>query len=208
LGQVRWLRDMVRPVTDPSTGQVVKLMGGVQDITERKRLEEQLLQVEKLAAVARLSGGVAHDFNNLLSVVMGSVELLEQEVQSDRGRESCAAIVEAASRGAELTSSLLAFARKEVGSPQLVDLTRVVADALPGRGPEGGRALFGRADLEPGPHRPGPGPADALEPRGQRQSCDARWRVDLHQHQRWADGGERGAARRALGWAVGALVGR
>jgi two-component system, cell cycle sensor histidine kinase and response regulator CckA len=131
LGQVRWLRDSVRPVRDTSTGKVVKLMGGVQDITERKRLEEQLLQAQKLAAVARLSGGIAHDFNNLLSVVMGSVALLETEVQTPGGRESCDAIVEAAARGAELTRSLLAFARKDVGSPQLVDLSRVVAEAVP-----------------------------------------------------------------------------
>jgi two-component system, cell cycle sensor histidine kinase and response regulator CckA len=163
-GQVRWLRDSVRPLMDPSTGQVIKLMGGVQDITERKRLEEQLLQAQKLAAVARLSGGIAHDFNNLLSVIMGSVAMLEHEVQTAEGRESCAAIVEAASRGAELTRSLLAFARKDVGSPQLVDLSRVIADAVPmlsrAVGPK--VVVSVSRDVSPAPVRIDPGQAQLM----------------------------------------------
>ncbi len=131
VGQIRWLRDYVRPVLDPSSGKVVKLMGGVQDVTERKRLEEQLVRAQKLEAIARLSGGIAHDFNNLLSVVMGSVAVLERETRTVAGRDSCEAIMAAATRGAELTKSLLAFARRDVGSPQLVNLADVVQAALP-----------------------------------------------------------------------------
>jgi PAS domain S-box-containing protein len=130
-GQIRWLRDSIRPVLDPATGRVARLMGGVQDITERKRLEEQLLQAQKLEAVARLSGSIAHDFNNLLSVVMGSLAALDVEVKSVEGRQSCEAILEAAKRGAELVRSLLMFARRDYGTPKVVDLRTVVRAAQP-----------------------------------------------------------------------------
>ncbi len=130
-GQIRWLRDSIRTIADPATGTIVKIMGGVQDITERKRLEQQLLQAQKLEAVARLSGGVAHDFNNLLTVVMGSLAVLRAEAQSDAARECCQAIMEAANRGAELTQSLLLFARRDAGVPHLVNLGEVVRDAVP-----------------------------------------------------------------------------
>ncbi len=131
LGKIRWLRDAVHPLTDPDSGKVVKLMGGVQDITERKHLEEQLLQAQKLEAVARLSGGIAHDFNNLLSVIMGSVAMLETEMGSDSAKESCRAIMEASIRGADLTRSMLVFSRRDVGIPRLVNLSEVVRDAMP-----------------------------------------------------------------------------
>jgi PAS domain S-box-containing protein len=67
-GAIRWLRDTVRPILDPA-GQLLRFMGGVQDVTERRRLADELLHASKLDAVARLAGGVAHDFNNLLSVM-------------------------------------------------------------------------------------------------------------------------------------------
>jgi two-component system cell cycle sensor histidine kinase/response regulator CckA len=130
-GQVRWLRDSVRPMRDPITGVVGAVMGSVQDITERKQLEEQLLQAQKLEALARLSGGIAHDFNNLLAVVMGSISLLSERAHTDEARACCAAIQEAAERGAELTRSLLVFARRDTGSPRVVNLSDVVRDALP-----------------------------------------------------------------------------
>jgi PAS domain S-box-containing protein len=130
-GHIRWLRDAVHPAKDPVSGKVVRLMGGVQDITERKRLEEQLLQAQKLEAVARLSGGIAHDFNNLLSVIMGSVAMLEMEVKSDSARESCNAIMEASVRGADLTRAMLVFSRRDAGTPRLVNLAEVVRDAMP-----------------------------------------------------------------------------
>ncbi len=131
LGQTRWLRDCIRPVSDPATGKLLKLMGGVQDITDRKRLEEQLSQAQKLEAVARLSGGIAHDFNNLLSVIMGSVALLQHEAQTEDAKESCEAILEASQRAAELTRSLLVFAGRDAGTPQLVNLVDVVRESLP-----------------------------------------------------------------------------
>ncbi|HEY5947371.1 MAG TPA: PAS domain-containing protein [Kofleriaceae bacterium] len=130
-GNVRWLRDSIRPLVDLATGEVTKLMGGVQDITERKRLEAQLAQAQKLEAVARLSGGIAHDFNNLLTVMLGSVAMIEREVSTPLGRESCDAIVQAARRGAELVRSLLLFARRNTGAPEVVDLREVVKSAQP-----------------------------------------------------------------------------
>lgn len=130
-GLVRWLRDSVRPMRDPLTGAVVAIMGSVQDITERKQLEEQLLQAQKLEALARLSGGIAHDFNNLLAVVMGSISLLAERAHDHETRLCCDAIQEAAERGAELTRSLLVFARRDTGTPRVVNLGDVVRDALP-----------------------------------------------------------------------------
>jgi nitrogen-specific signal transduction histidine kinase len=116
---------------DPLTNVVVGVMGSVQDLTERKQLEEQLLQAQKLEALARLSGGIAHDFNNLLAVVMGSISLLTESATTDEARQCCQAIHEAAERGAELTRSLLVFARRDTGSARVVNLGSVVRDALP-----------------------------------------------------------------------------
>ncbi len=122
-GEVRWLRDTVRPTTDAS-GKVVGLTGGVRDITHEKRLEEQLAHARKLEALARLAGGVAHDFNNLLSVLFASLDLLRLEAHRVPPvvREAAEEISNAAQRGADLTRSLLAFARRTVGSPGLFDV--------------------------------------------------------------------------------------
>lgn len=130
-GGTRWIRDAVRPVRDAATGAVTRLVGGVQDITERKTLEEQLLQAQKLEALARLSGGIAHDFNNLLAVILSAIDVIGAQASTPEARECCDAIVEATERGAELTRSLLVFARRDVGSPRVVSLGDVVREALP-----------------------------------------------------------------------------
>ena len=153
-GDVRWLRDSVRPVRDAASGAVVRVVGGVQDITERKALEEQLFQAQKLEALARLSGGIAHDFNNLLAVIMGSVAVLEGQATSPEARECCGAILEATERGAELTRSLLMFARRDAGSPRVVALGDVVREAMPLLGRAVGPSVRVVFDgVRGGPHR-------------------------------------------------------
>jgi len=95
----------------------------VRDVTELRRLSEQLSQSQRLEAVGQLTGGIAHDFNNLLTVVLGGADALgEDESMSPEAQEMVDMITAAAERGAELTHRLLAFARKQPLEPQPVDL--------------------------------------------------------------------------------------
>ncbi|MGB6787991.1 MAG: PAS domain S-box protein [Candidatus Acidiferrales bacterium] len=99
------------------------------DITERKQLEEQLYLSQKLEAIGRLSGGVAHDFNNLLGVIIGYSEALQKQMSADHPfREAIEEIQNAGNRAAALTQQLLAFSRKQVLEPKVVDLNIVVSD--------------------------------------------------------------------------------
>jgi PAS domain S-box-containing protein len=97
------------------------------NITDRKRLEQQLTQSQKMEAIGRLAGGVAHDFNNLLAVISGYTESLLRHVGQDSAlRNSVAEIERAAERGASLTRQLLAFSRRQVIEPRVLDLNEVV----------------------------------------------------------------------------------
>jgi len=99
------------------------------DVSEKKRLEAQLLQAQKMEAIGRLAGGVAHDFNNLLGVITGYSELLRKNLGSrDPGQKRVEQIQKAADRAAALTRQLLAFSRKEVIQPKVLDLNEIVAD--------------------------------------------------------------------------------
>jgi signal transduction histidine kinase len=97
------------------------------DMAERTRLESQLLQSQKLEAVGRLAGGVAHDFNNLLGVIMGHAELLMAEASDDQ-RFEIEQILEATQRAAGLTRQLLAFSRRQIVDPKVLDLNVLVAE--------------------------------------------------------------------------------
>ncbi len=104
----------------------------VRELTERKRVEEHVRQVQRLEAVGRLAGGIAHDFNNLLTVILGAAELLTEELP--KGGFAWHQAVEthaAATRAAALTSQLLAFSRRQLLRPTRVDLGAVVRDMLP-----------------------------------------------------------------------------
>jgi two-component system, cell cycle sensor histidine kinase and response regulator CckA len=99
------------------------------DITERKNLENQLRQAQKMEAIGRLSGGIAHDFNNLLSVILGySDDLHEQLVDKPALRRKAEEIKKAGRRAATLTRQLLAFSRQQVLNPKVLDLNEVVVD--------------------------------------------------------------------------------
>ena len=101
----------------------------VTDVTERKRLETQLLQSQKMDSVGRLAGGVAHDFNNLLGVITGYGELLAGRLPNDpQLKRYVSDILKAAERAAGLTRQLLAFSRKQVLQPRVLDLNAVVAE--------------------------------------------------------------------------------
>jgi len=103
-------------------------IGTVRDISERRRLEEQFLQSQKMEAVGRLAGGVAHDFNTLLSSILGYAEMVLDSLPPEAGKSRRAAeqIRRSADRGAALTRQLLTFSRQERRRNQLVDLNEVV----------------------------------------------------------------------------------
>jgi two-component system cell cycle sensor histidine kinase/response regulator CckA len=114
------------PLRD-ATGAVTGIMGIAADITQRKQLEAQLRQAQKLEAIGRLAGGVAHDFNNLLTAILGYTELLLLRLDpQDPLRLDVAEIKAAADRAAALTRQLLAFSRKQVLQPKILDLNGVV----------------------------------------------------------------------------------
>ncbi|HJZ11145.1 MAG TPA: ATP-binding protein, partial [Acidobacteriota bacterium] len=107
-----------------------------QDVTERlvaeknrRQMEEQLRQIQKIEAIGRLAGGVAHDFNNLLMVITGYSELLMmQTAESDHRHKMLSEIYRAAEQGADLTRQLLAFSRKQVLEPKILDLNEVIRE--------------------------------------------------------------------------------
>lgn len=112
-----------------NNGKVEKLVIVNRDITERKHLEEQFRQSQKMEAVGRLSGGVAHDFNNLLGVIIGYGEVIQEGTPLDHALRSCIdEILKAAGRAAGLTRQLLAFSRQQVMDPTVLDLNAVVKD--------------------------------------------------------------------------------
>jgi len=99
------------------------------DVTERLRLEEQLRQSQKMEAIGQLAGGIAHDFNNLLTAILGFCGLLERQVGANaQMRGDVAEIRHAAGRAAELTRKLLAFGRRQMLAPRVLDLNGLVAD--------------------------------------------------------------------------------
>jgi two-component system, cell cycle sensor histidine kinase and response regulator CckA len=104
-----------------------QIVGIMHDITEYKRLEAQLLQSQKMEAIGALAGGVAHDFNNLLNIINGYSELALEELDPDNPiRKSIEPIRDAGRRAAALTSQLLAFGRKQILQPEILDLNAVI----------------------------------------------------------------------------------
>jgi PAS domain S-box-containing protein len=100
----------------------------LRDITEQQNLEEQLKQSQKMEAVGRLAGGVAHDFNNILGIISGYAELLQLHADDDWHKTKVDKILAAIEKAALLTKQLLAFGRKQVMTPKLLDLAAVLAD--------------------------------------------------------------------------------
>jgi signal transduction histidine kinase/CheY-like chemotaxis protein len=124
---VRWLDARATLVRD-AAGKPQKLQGVVVDVTDRKQLELQLVQAQKMEAIGRLAGGVAHDFNNLLTAITTSAHLLRR--RSETPRQPLDDILEASERAAALTRQLLAFSRRQILKSTVVDLGDIVRDVL------------------------------------------------------------------------------
>ncbi len=120
-GKTIWLRTSKIPLRT-AEGDIFGVLGTYEDITDYKRLQEESLHREKLEAIGRLAGGIAHDFNNLLTIVLGNVEVALAHLKSNRSPVGpLAAIETSAKRAANLTAQLLAFARKQIIKPRVVN---------------------------------------------------------------------------------------
>lgn len=130
-GQFSFVEDSGVVIRDQK-GKAVRMVGSISDVSERLDLEQRLQQAQKMEAVGQLTGGVAHDFNNLLTVIIGNAEMLSEELSDKpRLRRLAEMTVHAADRGAELTSRLLAFARKQPLSPRVLDLGQLISEIDP-----------------------------------------------------------------------------
>ena len=135
--EVKWKRKDGKIITVRLSGRTLTRTDGTvdsfemiaEDVTERRALEEQLRQSQKMEAVGRLAGGIAHDFNNLLTVIKGYSDLLLDEFKpADRFHGEVEEIRKAADRAASLTRQLLAFSRQQVLAPKVLDLNAIVAN--------------------------------------------------------------------------------
>lgn len=112
-------------------GNAIRMLGSMLDLTERRELEDKLRASQKLEAMGQLTGGVAHDFNNLLTVIMGNAETLTYRLKDNPPLRSLAEMTaKAAERGAELTSRLLSFARRQPLQPKTVDASQLIQESL------------------------------------------------------------------------------
>jgi len=122
-----WLWTNARAVRE--NGKIIRYEGTFEDITERKLLEDQLRQAQKMEAIGRLAGGVAHDFNNALAVITGYSDLLQAHLPvSDASHQQAEEIAKAGRRAAALTRQLLAFSRKQIIQPVVLDLNSTTAE--------------------------------------------------------------------------------
>jgi PAS domain S-box-containing protein len=130
-GRIRWLADQSRLVRDPD-GKVLSLTGICLDITERKQVEERLRQAQRMESVGQLAGGIAHEANNMMSVVLGCADyVLQRSDLSEPVRQDVEQIWRAAKRTAGVTQQLLAFSRRQVLQPQVIDLNDTVRGLEP-----------------------------------------------------------------------------
>ena len=130
-GSVRWLRTHGKVLYD-AEGDPVTMTGACVDITERRQMEEQLGQVQRMDAVGRLAGGVAHEVNNMMTAILGFTDLLLDPARpGDPRRADLLQIRKAAERAATVTAQLLAFSRRQLRQPRVVDMNLVITELHP-----------------------------------------------------------------------------
>ncbi len=127
-GEIRWIRDRAFPVRDEQ-GNVVRVAGVAEDVTQRRALEAQLRHAQKMQSIGELAGGIAHDFNNILTIISTATDLLGRLLPIDEeAGEMLDEIRTAQQRATGLTRQLLAFSRRDVVEPRVVDLDAAVID--------------------------------------------------------------------------------
>jgi hypothetical protein len=127
-GEEIFIEDSAAPIIDEK-GNVTGGVLAFRNVTSRKQLEAQLQQAQKLEAIGRLAGGIAHDFNNLLTVVIGHSELMMLNLSPEDSEYRSVEIIKTASeRAAKLTRQLLAYSRKQMMQPKVLDLNNIVAE--------------------------------------------------------------------------------
>jgi PAS domain S-box-containing protein len=127
-GEERWLSSRGRVFFDAEM-HAVRVVGVVQNVTERKRLERQLLQSQKIESVGRLAGSIAHDFNNLLTVINGYAHLVLAEMGPEHAlRDSMEELSKAAMQAAGLTRTLVSFSRRQSAEPKTIDMNAFVGE--------------------------------------------------------------------------------
>ena len=124
-GAIVMLEMAAAPIRD-ADGRIVQGATTFHDVTAKLKAEEALRQSQRMEGIGQLTGGVAHDFNNVLTAVLGSLSLAVRRVTDDRAREQIDNAIQAAERGAKLTSQLLAFSRRQRLEPQAVDLNAMI----------------------------------------------------------------------------------
>ncbi len=130
-GKTRWIRDQSVPLQKDG-GRFYGSFGILYDITELRNTQEQLLQAQKMESLGRMAGGIAHDFNNLLTAILGYTELIEQECDPETNLYTYAKnIRQAGERSADLVAQLLAFARRQVLTLRVLDVSALILETEP-----------------------------------------------------------------------------
>jgi len=124
-GSIRWVHERADIVRDEQ-GRPVRMIGTVQDITDRRQLEDQLRQAQKMEAMGTLAGGIAHDLNNALTAIAGYAELALSQVPAGTARVDVEEIRRAAERAGSVTKQLLAFSRNKLVEPRVFSLNDTV----------------------------------------------------------------------------------
>ena len=125
-GIPKWWDTIITPIMGKD-GKVERLLSVSRDITGHKRLEAQFFQAQKMEAIGTLAGGIAHDFNNLLTAIIGNAQLALMDVRKDESlREEIEEIKKAGEKAASLTRQLLAFSRKQIIKPEVLDLNEEI----------------------------------------------------------------------------------
>ncbi len=125
-GELYWESAIIAPVKDVS-GKIVNYIGIMEDITELKKLQEQLTRAQRMEAIGTLTTGIAHDFNNILTAINGYVELIKLSIGEDNPiYPDILAIEESSNRASNLIKQLLAFSRRQVIEPKLVNVNEVI----------------------------------------------------------------------------------